>query len=303
MCRCGSDRRPESRSLRAREKRDLATEAGSAAGETTAGPVAASTAASCRCHRGPLAEPRVLRRRDRCAGAARRPVAAARAPRPHWRPRGREVRVRRLGPAARVGERVTELDTKPWPHRRVRGPELQGELVEPRRAVEGQRLGGLRRRVGGVDRGPLLRPAALVVDRQGLWIGNAGALEREGEPLVRALAVLRREARDDRLADPVVVDLDLLVGLRLRHRESSARPAAPRAPAGRPPRCPRPGARPPRSIGWPATAMVSSSRRASSGRRDARAQITSSRCTGPTAALGLRLCAPRPRERVARARR
>ena len=116
-----------------------------------------------------------------------------------------------LGAAAGVGEGVAEA-------RAERGPvraELDGQGVEDGRAVEGERRlgagGGLQRVLGG----PRPLAGALPVRGQHLVIVGRALRERDREAAVGVAAILRGEARRDRLPHPVVVGLD------------AVRPAAP----------------------------------------------------------------------------
>ena len=135
--------------------------------------------------------------------------------------RGIDVRVGRLPAAACVRESVAELPFEIAAVVVGDARERQGPPPQRGRALEGERVDGLR---GG--RGRELRCAPRVarlaeVGEERLGIGIAGRDERESYSLVQPLARGRIQAADDRLANAIVVRLDVVaVGRAHRSHET-----------------------------------------------------------------------------------
>ena len=106
----------------------------------------------------------------RYCSAARRRSSSASAARSAGD--GVEVGLRRLGAAPRVDERVAELDVE-RPPRPLPGssPQLEREAIEPRRAIERERLGCALRRRRRILGGALRFARFLEVQRERLGIG------------------------------------------------------------------------------------------------------------------------------------
>ncbi len=129
---------------------------------------------------------------------------------------GGEERGRRIGAAPRVAQRLGAVDLELSAHVLVQLAEPQRDLPQGGRELERERVLGPAR---GLDRelaGMTDRARCLEVAHrgEGILIGDVRGEQYAREPLVVAPAACRRDARDDRLANAVVVRLDRIVDAR-----------------------------------------------------------------------------------------
>ncbi|MEJ7636500.1 MAG: hypothetical protein WKF75_00555 [Singulisphaera sp.] len=140
------------------------------------------------------------------------------------RPRGGLQENGRLEAPAGVGQGLGEPD----PHRRVLGvgggPQLEDAAVELRGAVEGEGLDRGCGRLRVVPAGLRRLGGRLEVDRQGLGVGPPGLLQLAGEQAMPGHPVPRREPPRHRLADAVVIGLDLVGRIRAGAPDEVVRP-------------------------------------------------------------------------------
>src|SRR5439155_9988938 len=116
----------------------------------------------------------------------------------------------RFGPPAGIGQGIAELDLELrslgwWADRQA-----ECEAVQARGAVERKRLRGLGRRRRRILGGAVRIAGPEVVSGQHLGISPAGGEQRRGQPVVAFLEGLRREMSHYRVADAIVVSLDLV---------------------------------------------------------------------------------------------
>ena len=158
---------------------------------------------------------------------------------------GRQVFPRRLAAAAGVGQGVRPLRPQVRPPSVARRQQLEGQAVQRGGPVEGQGLGRLGRRHGVI----VPRPPGLVgpteMAGQDLGIGPAGGLERLRQAEVMPRQGGRGQAGDDRLADAVVIRLDLVPIRRAGAPDQAAASAGRPAPTARPAPARRRGRPPP----------------------------------------------------------
>ena len=122
-----------------------------------------------------------------------------------------QVSLGRLGAAAGVGQRIAQpLPEGPGLVHRS-GMEFHGDPVESRGVVEGQRTSGLvgSARIELASARRIAGPA--VMPGEDLGIDRSGGGENRRQPFVVPLQAIRRQVRHDRLPDPVVIDLDVVV--------------------------------------------------------------------------------------------
>jgi hypothetical protein len=123
---------------------------------------------------------------------------------------GLEVGPCGVGASARVGQGVAQRHAKPPDRTRVNRRYLECESVQFRRPVEGERISGSHGRRGEVAPRLLGLSRAAAVGAKHFGIGSARGLELQRQAAVVAPHRFRAQAGDHRLANPIVVDLDLL---------------------------------------------------------------------------------------------
>ena len=121
--------------------------------------------------------------------------------------RGTQVGVPSLRAATGHGQGVRELSSQA-PLVGLVGTELEGECIELRASQERHLFDGPLRGADGVWQGRAAVFRRCVVPRQRLGVRRFAPLERLGEPCVPVPRLLRTEASDDRLAHPIVRNLD-----------------------------------------------------------------------------------------------
>ena len=126
---------------------------------------------------------------------------------------GREVGVGRLCSSSSGRERVAQLATQAARLVHVELPELEGEAIPLRRAVEGERVGRACGRGDRVEAGPLGVVGCPEVRDESFRIGILRRLEQAREAAVRVRGSLARELVRDELANAIVVRLDLLLAV------------------------------------------------------------------------------------------
>ena len=122
-----------------------------------------------------------------------------------------EVGLSRLGAPTGVGQRIAQLP--PQGDACSAGPACSSSRgpIQPRGVVEGQRRGRLVGPAGVVLARRREVARAAIVAGQDLRVDRAGRRQDRRQPLVVPSQAVRRQVADHRLADPVVVDLDLVL--------------------------------------------------------------------------------------------
>ncbi len=101
---------------------------------------------------------------------------------------------------------------------------LEREAVERRRTLEGEGFGGPS---GGLEIGAsclLQLPCPVEVNAQGLGVGLPRGFEHSRQPTMVIAQDGRRQVRQNRLANPVVIRFDLFTGRRTGASNQAARP-------------------------------------------------------------------------------
>ena len=124
--------------------------------------------------------------------------------------RRRQVRFGRLRATARVGQGIAERDLQPLSSRQRAGAQVEREAVEARRPIERERFGGLGRRRRRVLGGGLHVAGAEMVRGEHLGIGAPGREQGRSQPVMALLQRVGGQPAHHRVADAVVVRLDLL---------------------------------------------------------------------------------------------